>query len=154
MTTWWMISLPSPHAGFHENTKIQTWSGENASTNDFKPSNIGYLRWYLFDICLFVCIAGVFYCINMILIAFSTFLSAVVINLTYYIQKKSVPGFLKMVRFLSPITNYAKISYCGHNLHKIWLDREWDWGIKTDEIRIRREHFTMNLEMMWSDNCR
>ena len=39
-----------------------------------------------------------YYCINMVLIALSTMLSAVVINLTHYMQKRRLPKAAKMVR--------------------------------------------------------
>ncbi|KAK2181251.1 hypothetical protein NP493_405g05011 [Ridgeia piscesae] len=44
-----------------------------------------------------ISLLGMYYCINMILIAISTMVSAVVINMTHYLQRRRVPNWLKMV---------------------------------------------------------
>lgn len=48
-----------------------------------------------------ISLLGVYYCLNMVLIAISTMVSALVINLTYYLQRRKLPFLIKAVSKLS-----------------------------------------------------
>ncbi|CAD5124154.1 DgyrCDS12454 [Dimorphilus gyrociliatus] len=44
-----------------------------------------------------ISLLGVYYCLNMVLIAISTMVSALVINLTYYLQRRKLPFLIKAI---------------------------------------------------------
>ncbi|KAK2141523.1 hypothetical protein LSH36_1087g00002 [Paralvinella palmiformis] len=103
-----------------------------------------------------ISLLGLYYCVNMILIAFSTMLSAIVINLTHYLQKNSVPRCLKIIfiRGLSRVLcaqSAIPVSFFEQHLQTDTFEEEIPITVRND---VRKENGAENSAPRYTANQR